>query len=465
MCFTLIPGKVSKSASKAQVPDLISTIKTKSSESKKPERNSASQIYRRSVSETSNNRPIKDKPIDTVHNDKPRLIEVKSRYLEPKRQRNVLQNQTNLPLKGKTLSSSDSSRTTSPVVANRRKHSNAAGKQKVINDSITMSRDSLASPAKTAKTNKITTSNSHEYEISVDSLAESMRSSVRTDKTMSQESLIKARDNNLKASLSRSNPMINKENHHLSVDRPQLLMKPTNNKINKTKSLSSQAPSINSSTPSSVTIKSRLSSTSTVSSPRDSYKGRQSAPINSNMHKTDAKKSFLSARSKEILAKKQTLKHSESTKSVPITIKEKANPVNKSSSTSSILNRRSINIPTTLHLRRSAKLPESSTTATNAMKQSHLMNPTKSSAMKIVTQNNNKTNKEKMEKRKSTKLTKSEPSDVYSTDDNEYHQNDNNDHNDTTDTKPIRIESKLERSSTFCKESSDIPTSELQIID
>lgn len=30
---------------------------------------------------------------------------------------------------------------------------------------------------------------------------------------------------------------------------------------------------------------------------------------------------------------------------------------------------------------------------------------------------------------------------------------------------PMRFESKLERSSTFCKERSEIPTSELQIID
>lgn len=473
-------GKVSKSSSKAQVPDLISTIKPKNSELRKPERVTASQIYRRSISETTNNRPTKDKAVDASAQDKPKISEIKSRYLEPKRQRNVLQNQTNLPLKGKTLSSSDSSRTTSPVIVNRRKHSNITNKQKVINESITMSRDSLASPAKTAKTNKINTSNSNEYELSVDSLAESMRSSMRTDKTMSQESLIKAKDNNLRASLSRSNPMINKENHHLSVNKSHQLIKPINNKVNKTKSLSSQAPSINSSTPSSVTLKSRLSSTSSVSSPRSSYKGRQMVPTTTEQNKADAKKSFLSARSKEILAKKEALKHSESTKSVPMIIKEKSIPVNKSSSTSSILNRRTINVPTTLHLRRTAKLPENLTTTIAKQQQQHpqhsLMNPTKSSYLKSVSQNyktNNVNNKEKLEKKMKTTNQKSTTKiehDAYSTDDNEHHHhqtlNDKNDiNNETSVSKPIRIESKLERSSTFCKESSDIPTSELQIID
>lgn len=460
LCVFSTAGKLSKSTSKAQVPDLISTIKPKNVEGNKPERGSVSQIYRRSVSETTNNRPTKDKPVDVVLNDKSKLTEVKSRYLQPKRHRNVLQNQTNLPLKGKTISSTDSSRTTSPVIANRRKNGSTASRQKIMNEPITMSRDSLASPCKTAKTNKTTSSNSNEYEISVDSLVDSMRSSVRTDKTMSQESLVKAKDNNLKVSLSRSNPMINKENQHLSAERPQMHNKPLNNNVNKTKSVPSQAPSINSSTPSSVTIKSRISSTSSVSSPRDSYKGRQSVPLNSSAHKTDSKRSFLTARSKEILAKKEALKHSESTKSVPMTVKDRGNPVNKSYSTSNILNRRPVNIPTTLHLRRTAKLPENSTTVATFSKQSHLMNPTKSSSMKMVAQNN-KANKEKMEKKKSTKLTKAEP-DAYSTDDNEYHANDSS---DTSALKPIRNESKLERSSTFCKESSDIPTSELQIID
>lgn len=80
--------------------------------------------------------------------------------------------------------------------------------------------------------------------------------------------------------------------------------------------------------------------------------------------------------------------------------------------------------------------------------------------MKMVAQNN-KMNKEKVDAKKVTKVTKNE-CDLYEN---------GGDHNSGGDgvnmiIKPVgRIESKLERSSTFCKEVSDLPPSELQVIE
>lgn len=84
--------------------------------------------------------------------------------------------------------------------------------------------------------------------------------------------------------------------------------------------------------------------------------------------------------------------------------------------------------------------------------------------MKMVAQNN-KVNKEKIEK-KVTKAT-SVPTAITKSTKNE---RDLYDDGDDLETDIIirpsgRVESKLERSSTFCKEVSDLPAGELQVID
>lgn len=455
------------------MPDLIPTIKPKAPVATNRSERKTTFAHRRSQSETTNNRTSsKDRPAiqtDVPVIEKPRLTEVKPRYLEPKRQRNtVLKNQTNLPLRPRNISSSDSSRTTSPVVANRRKEPGLAiARKPTAAESITMSRDSLASPAKPNKLNKATSGAScNEYDHSVDSLGDSLRSSLKTDETKSQESLVvlelrKSKENIDNGTVTlRGNTKVNKENMIIvpaerhSIPGRKLL----NKKLAGTsKALSTCQTASTNSSPSSVTNKGRLSSASSVSSPRDSHpKGRQIVPSSAAAaNKTTVRKSFLSARSKEILAKKDSLKQSDSTKSVPMVIREKINgSVYKSSSTSNIIRRpNAIPVATTLHLRRSAKLSTSSSTS---VAQNSLMNPTKSSSMKMVAQNN-KVNRERLDK-KATKVAKIEK-DLY----------DDEDHNEEEAEqiiiRPVRVESKLERSSTFCKEVSDLPASELQIIE
>lgn len=375
-----------------------------------------------------------------------RLSEVKPRYLEPRTQKttNVLKTKSNLSIKNKNISSSDSSTRNSSSALNKR----PTGRPKKINESTTMSRDSLASPAK-QQNKPLKNKTINDFEISIDSLGDSLRSSIKTDKTLSQESLIKFNNSKqtlkpstttIKSTFSRSNPIINKDTSRLPTKQ-----------FGKNKSLSCQTTTENS--PSSVTTakSSRLSSiTSAVSSPREAFNSRRSLSTPQQHNTTIQKKSFLSAKSREILAaKKQTLQHTESTKSVPGVIREKlqAPPsgVNKSSSTSNILARRPNTFPTTLHLRRSAKLngpsdvappaPQSVkltkiNNASNKNIRSNVVAPTTTNQKKST----NVGNKIKVEIEK--------------------------------DEKPaMRIESKLERSSTFCKETSDIPTSELQIIE
>lgn len=404
----------SKSTSRAHVPDLISTIK-------KPENQRPLSLgHRRSQSETINTKTTKTE----------RLTNVRPRYLEPKSTHSKLS-----AVKAISHSSSDSSRNASP--SNRHHAPTMLKKQQnKENDSTNMSRDSLSSPAKVNKLLK--NRSSHDIDRSIDSLGESMLSSIKTEKTLSQESIIIKRKDNLTKpalkSISRSNPVINKQSSTVAA-AAATKMRPLSNKfIAKPRPLSGQTTNENS--PSSVTTKSsRLSS---LSSPRDVHKtiNHQSAP---------AKKSFLSAKSKEILAKKQQLNHTDSTRSVPAAVRaEKTISVNKSQSTSNVPHSKPNPFNTTLHLRRTAKLDDEkpvkkSGSATKADK---------------VPTTNGKTNGKVVNGRSSGKCEKKlekvcieiEP---------EVEEN----------VKPVRIDSRLERSSTFCKESSDVPLSELQIIE
>lgn len=478
-CSSPFAGNITKSSSKAQVPDLISTIKPKTP---LPVRHSTlSAAHRRSQSETNNKTQTKEKRTqsEATTNDKPRVAEVKPRYLEPKRARApaALKNQTNLPLRQRNISSSDSSRETSPVGPTVRRNKDSAVpvvKKVPAIESITMSRDSLASPAKQNRLTKAASGVScNDYENSVDSLCDSLRSSVKTDDTKSQESLVHLEAQKSKEAIaSKANQKVNKENvliltptvNHSIAGRKA----PATKKLTATnKNLSTCQTNSTNSSPASVTNARRLSSTSSVSSPRDGPPKLRHSITPS----VPARKSFLSARSKEILARKEAaLKQSESAKCVPSAIREKVNgSVNKSSSTSNMLNRRpntTTVATTTLHLRRTARLSSTTSVASNASTASYnsLMNPTKSSSMKMVAQNN-KVNKEKIEK-KVTKAT-SVPTAITKSTKNE---RDLYDDGDDLETDIIirpsgRVESKLERSSTFCKEVSDLPAGELQVID
>lgn len=401
----------SKSSSRAHVPDLISTIKKP--DSQRP----VSLGHRRSQSETINSKTVK---VD--HQGK--LSNVRPRYLEPKPNHNKLA--SNLAVKAVSISSSNSSRSVSP---SNRHHPPMKKQQNKENDSTNMSRDSLASPA---KVNKLTKNKStHDIDRSIDSLGESLLSSIKTEKTLSQESIvIKRKDNLTKPSLksiSRSNPMINKQTTTTTTAK----MRPLSNKlVSKTRPLSSDQTT-NENSPSSVTTKSsRLSS---LSSPRDAHR-----TLN---QQVTVKKSFLSAKSKEILAKKQTLNHTESTRSIPATVRNERISVNKSQSTSNVphSNVKPNPFNTTLHLRRTAKLEdEKLIKKSGSNKAIPAMN--RNGNGKIVNGRNGK-NEKKIEK-----ICVEIESDV-------------------EEMKPLRIDSKLERSSTFCKETSDVPLGELQIIE
>lgn len=400
----------SKSSSRAHVPDLISTIK-------KPEnQRPASLGHRRSHSETINSKTVKME----------KLSNVRPRYLEPKSNHNKLA--SNLAVKAISHSSSDSSRNASP---SNRHHPPMKKQQNKENDSTNistnMSRDSLASPAKVNKLTK--NKSSHDIDRSIDSLGESMLSSIKTEKTLSQESIIIRRKDNLNKpalkSISRSNPMINKQSTTTTATKTRPL---SNKFVNKPRPLSGQTTNENS--PSSVTTKSsRLSS---LSSPRDVHKTlNQQMPV---------KKSFLSAKSKEILAKKQSLNHTDSTKSVPAAVRNERISVNKSQSTSNVphSNVKPNPFNTTLHLRRTAKVEDEKVIKKSGSNKSI---PAMNRNGKMVNGCSNDRNEKKIEK-----LCVEIESEV-------------------EDSKPMRIDSKLERSSTFCKESSDVPLGELQIIE
>lgn len=478
-----------KSSSKSQVPDLISTaIRTKKPNAPtKPERSAStsavpSTVHRRSAPAASQQHLTKDKSsasVDALIKRPATLHEVKSRYLEPKRPTTAAAGVTSNinkdgQLKVRNRSSSGSSRTSSPCLSSRRKDGvMLQNGQKALSDSITMSRDSLASPAKKSEKSprKVTSREQHD-QLSVDSLGDSLRSSIIScNRTTSQDSLIRK---DLHKSGDIKPPNASDKTH------PNHPLKSISG--NAAQKMFSQSPSVNSSTPSSIaTLKSRLSTNSTISSPRDHLKTRHTTPANPaplaakpSTPKTQ-QKSFLSARSRQILAQKKSLSHSDSSKSVPSALKEKSaavNPsgVNKSQSTSNILNRRpnpfaTDSRPTTAHLRRMTKVsppPLSIYTgkpAANNNVQHSLMNPTKSSAMKMVSQNN-KLNREHSagKEGKMKSLTKR---DIVDLDDSR----NCGDVDEQQQMPPQRIESKLERSSTFCKERSEIPTSELQIID
>lgn len=525
--------KLTKSASaRAQVPDLISTIKQPKSnvvlssvakqqhppqpqpQQQQPQQQTAAKpkpkaiipAYRRSVSESSKRRiPIEksSSSIDT-HVNKSKFPDVKSRYMEPKRLIEPTDNNVSL-LKVRARSSSGSSRASSPMITSLIKDGSRSNR-KSLGNSATISRDSLASPAKRGEklnSNRTQSQQGGDHErLSADSLGGSLHSSVITNKTISQESLVKC-DTRARPRESRSHTQKNHCNDENDPKKSMQAMKTApggtaagtivngkNAQLKVCSSLISHTSStVNSSTPSSMTVKSYLSSSNSINSPRDAVINRLTTPAHQIPLRRSAEpkptvKSFLSARSRQILAQKKSLSHSDSSKSVPAIIKETpaqvtANLVNKSNSTSNILNQKAKNSPTTPNLRRSTRLttvqqqplslpPVQHAPKTTGRSIPSLMNPTKSSSMKVSTPNqkngrDDRENGPPVPRERKTQQKISTSMDARQS----YNDNHNaiNEPDVHAEVPPRRVETKLERSSTFCKERSDINTNELEVID
>lgn len=492
---------MTKSSTRAQVPDLISTIKqSKSNVLSKPEARPTIPAYRRSASESSKRRSIplekSNSSVDT-HAKKSGYHDVKSRYMEPKRQPTLNNKDT---LKVRARSSSGSSRTSSPIISSLIRDGNANQScRKSMTDSTTISRDSLASPAKRSEklhSNRNAAQHGDHERLSADSLGGSLHSSVITNKTVSQESLVKCDARRPPAPTSAESKITAKNNHEMVAATPASkktgppIVHGKNAQLKVCSTLISQTSStVNSSTPSSMTVKSYLSSSNSINSPRDVV-NRLTTPANQVPLRKSAEpkptiKSFLSARSRQILAQKKSLSHSDSSKSVPAVVKENANSnvVNKSNSTSNILNQKSKLVPTALHQRRTAKLstaqsqpfslpPTASAMSKNTARTTpSLMNPTKSSSMKVATPNNKTITRTTEARSSARKYSNATANDEQQSHDNHCDGDDDNGSLNTNEpdvsaaAQGRRVESKLERSSTFCKERSDINTNELQVID
>lgn len=282
-----------------------------------------------------------------------RFAEIRPRYLEPKTRLST-QSVENLP------------------AAQRDKRPISGSSTKSIN-SIGLSRDSLIPP------NRKQSSRSNTI-MSKDSL-----STTRTNRTGSRESLVKCQTMS-------------------SVS-----------KLKKPESLSGTSSTDHSPT---TTRSSRFSSgPSCASSPRDVVTRRTS--VTSSSGQTLPRKSFLSAKSREILAaKSKSLNRTESVRLVPTSAPlADGRALNKSSSVSSIPARRPPTHPlvTTLHLRRTAKLPEAKP------------EPMDVRAKKASATATNMRIKSEMEKEKHVEQ------------------------------ETVRAESLMQRSITFCKDASDLP--------
>ncbi|XP_030380344.1 uncharacterized protein LOC115628396 [Scaptodrosophila lebanonensis] len=473
-------GKLLKSNSRAYVPQT-----QRSSSQVAPERHSLQlNMHRRTQSEAP---PVahkkaagamtesEPKAAPAVAKSQARLSEVRPRYLEPRKPRAVSANNSsnkstgpirsatsssiptghNKPAKGLHISSSDSSRHSSPAAARRVKNG-------IGNKSTNLSMDSLASPARRAKSAPRTCKPAdHEQryasDLNVDSLTESMKSSVITNKTISHESLTGS------SKLARVQ-QLNNRNKEATTAATAPKVKVGNKS---TRQLKQQHNTVsNGSSPSSVhttkSATSRLSSVSSTLSTRDLFKQRSISVPAGDAVPPKGRHSFLSAKSREILAKraeKNKLQQQQQQQQQQAAANSSGDergsrqrastgPL-RSSSHSAVTNmlqqhnlRNSLpsNIPTrrpnTLQLKKATTT--AMTTTTNGL--SH--RPQQSAKMASTNGVNGVYKTAHAVKQKLDLLI------------------------DATLDEPMqRVESKLERSSTFCKESADVDVSELQIVE
>ncbi|KAH8252043.1 hypothetical protein KR038_008652 [Drosophila bunnanda] len=469
-------SKILKSNSRAYVPHRASSQVTS-------ERNSVN-LLRRTQSEappvthkkpvTAATEPKAAPPVKTVAAAalaSTKLAEVRPRYLEPRKPRAAATNGhgagpvrsatsssipanggRKAPAKNLHISSSDSSRNSSPAARRVQQNGGRLG-----NKSSNLSMDSLASPARRAKSNS--RGPQDRYSSDQNSLAESMKSSVITNKTISHESL----------SGSSKLARVQQLNGHGKTNAAGKI-KPTqrgstvgNKSTRQLKQQHNAVVASNGSSPSSVhttkSAASRLSSISSTLSTRELFKQRSiSVPAGG----TDGsgggapnkgRHSFLSAKSREILAKRaeknklqqqqQQQKQTEAPGDEQVQLRASAGPLRSSShsAVTSMLQQHNLrnslpsSIPTrrpnTLHLKKTTAAVSNGVgttkTATNG-----LTNGSYKSAQAV---------KQKLDLLIDAQMEGGAPA------------------------PKERVESKLERSSTFCKDSADLDIGELQIVE
>uniref|UniRef100_A0A1I8PDT7 BTB domain-containing protein n=1 Tax=Stomoxys calcitrans TaxID=35570 RepID=A0A1I8PDT7_STOCA len=419
-----------------------------------------------------------------------KLAEVRPRYLEPKKIHTATTNVHGLgngPIRSSTSSSipanlakkqnyqqssSESSRHSSPAT---RKHLN--GKVATIKSTNNMSLDSLTSGNRTArcKTNK-SSDNERFSDLCVDSMNESMKSSVITNKSASRESLL---SNRLGRSTKLKSESLNAANGKGRTNGTIRPVRPTSLGPRAPKYLQQKVTSTGSS-PSSVTTTksatSRLSSVSSTQSSRDFYKRSISVPgqaVGEN-NQPPTKHSFLSAKSREILARRaekeknkqqqEQMKHSQPERLHKDEVTCKSNlslsggPVMRSASHSSVLssNNRNNMPPSNIPTRRPNSLQLKKThNKTNNSNSNNYRNH-KSSSAALHTNSNEIYQTAQAVKQKIELLIKTSAAKKAI-----------GSGNNVDDARPtIVVESKLERSSTFCKDAAEVADiNELQIIE
>ncbi|XP_017063475.1 uncharacterized protein LOC108102809 [Drosophila eugracilis] len=397
-----------------------------------------------------------------------KLGEVRPRYLEPRKPRVAAPLATNghgagpvrsatsssipanggrkAPAKNLHISSSDSSRNSSPA-ARRVQNGTRLG-----NKSSNLSMDSLASPARRAKSNS--RGPQDRYSSDQNSLAESMKSSVITNKTISHESLSGS------SKLARIQ-QINGHGKGVGTGKVKATQRGSTVGNKSTRQLKQQhnAMASNGSSPSSVhttkSATSRLSSVSRTFSTRELFKQRSiSVPAGgTDGAPNKGRHSFLSAKSREILAKRaeknklQQQQQQQKQTEAPVEergsvqLRSSAGPLRSSShsAVSSMLQQHNLrnSLPSSIPTRRPNTLHLKKTTAaTNGVggptkvTTNGLTNGSYKSAQAV---------KQKLDLLIDAQLESGVPKE--------------------------RVESKLERSSTFCKDSADLDISELQIVE
>ncbi|XP_065077701.1 uncharacterized protein LOC135700962 [Ochlerotatus camptorhynchus] len=468
-------GKLSKTASKSHVPE--------------PKANKAAikvgllsknnlSSHKRSQSEDMGSKVAKTEPLNNL---KTKLSNVKPRYLEPKKPKNT----SNLQVQN-ISSSGSSTRTSSPATG--RKKGPLGNITKHGHDS-NISLDSLSSPAKNAKNFKARPT-INEMDVSIDSLAESLKSnSLKTNSTLSHESLIyqeyfKTKDTNLEKpqqTYSKSNPVIFKDraNGPKSIDS----LAANKGSVQAKSNLKSGGPSSSRLGPNKANTSSALGINRTAST----------ASVGSNSSSSFVKKSFLSQRSREILARRSNETKSNSTNSSNKSAasspslmsrdKSTASDITKSGSSASLTThssgtRRVFN--TTLHLRRTAKLQSDAiptakqANEARAVKNSHIpiagIQSRKSSSAVNRSNSNSSNSGRALKNVHAVMIPAAAPApavvsnnlhgDAYTSSSSDT----SNSSAGVADGKPLRVESKLERSNTFCMEASDNPVV-LQIVE
>lgn len=437
------------------------------------------------VKGTADSATIKQKPLPL------KLADVRPRYLEPKKTPTApgpVRSSTSSSIPATLAkkqnyqqSSSESSRHSSPAA---RKHLN--GKVTTIKSTTNMSLDSLAStscrPAR-SKTNK---SSDNERFSGVDSLNDSMKSSVITNKSASRESLTSTRLARSKSIKTDNNTNQNQKSK--TVNGTIKPSRPTSLGPRAPKYLQQKITSTGSS-PSSVTTTksahSRLSSVSSNQSSRDLYKRSISVP-GKNEAQPMTKHSFLSAKSREILArraekeknKQQELlkksQDSQNTKDEQLATNKThtAHPVMRSTSHTSVITQRN-GQPSSIPTRRPNTLQLKKTNCNIAVNKSNTTTTTTISTAqeKLTSNNKNRTLQNSNEiyhtaqavKQKIEMLIKSSNHSTLNENNHNHIAKDND--NNHEHQSPIVVATKLERSSTFCKDTADVDLNELQIIE